>query len=312
MSASQALGTSSILVSRTMSNHESETEGNVEVHDLPEGTYRIRLGFPEITAKDTRYFYANREDSLQEKPVRLDVESESFQNLLTQFRKEAESAQNLEDVVQALSRVLVATIKRSSEDHDIERASEIVEKGEAACDGLVLVAGLLLKESGLLNPTDSVERIIGTSAPVGDTRSHDIGHAWLRISNGAQAVLYDPYFGVMRVYDLHAEEVVLDADDPFYSYEVLALGVANVNKALGEKGFSGPLRLVKSIRGENELFLVRPHALLAQIDGHIDYTFESAGRQLTTVGEALEVGKQDIVQPGEARLSVPVLGIETQ
>ncbi len=269
--------------------------------ELTPGTYRIQLGFPRISAGDHRYFFGNRPKHAHEAPLELDTNSSEFKRLADAYKAEALNAATPEEKVVALRKVMEREFVSSSVDQDVKKLSEIIAQKQGACDSLVAIAGLLLGSEKDL----AVERILGASnAFSGDTRPHDINHAWLRVSDGKQAVLYDPYFKVVRTYDLTSPELVLDADDPFYSYEVSALGAPDLTHIKGTSEFRGQVRLVKA-EGATELWLVRPHALLAQITGEMDYQFTSSGATLRTVNDAVEVSKNP-ANARSARFLIPI------
>jgi hypothetical protein len=251
--------------------------------DLPLGLYDITLGFPQTNSTDARYYYGNRPQETHSEPIILDVQSDAFRQLTVRYKNDAQNTSSLSEQIEVLKRMMERSFQSTAADQHIRKASEIIAQKSGACDSLVLIAGLVLDQSKLLRGA-SIERILGASNPFGDTRPHDVNHAWLRISDGKTAVLK-----VLRSYDLQSPELQLDASDPFYSYEVYALGAPNLSRVPGIRDLRGQARFVKRVDGGNELWLTRPHALVSQVTGEVDYSFRSDGTQLRTVNDAIEV-----------------------
>ena len=291
--ATIAQSESSSLIAKKIEGVENVNQDKIQEVSLPVGTYHVRFGFPRIYSGDKRYYYGNRPKEMHSEPIKLDVDSKEFQSLITQYKGLVPKNSSLVEKIKILNQVIERSVRADAADQPIKKASEIIAQGKGACDSLVLVAGLILDQSGLLQDS-IVERIIGASNAFSDERPHEINHAWLRISDGRVAVLYDPYYKNINYYDLTKIELVLEEGDPFYGYEVFALGAPDLSRVTGLHELKGPVRIVKASNGESEAWLARDHALAAQVTGEVDYRFN----------DAIEV--QENVDSQAPRILVPI------
>ena len=231
------------------------------------GSYRFSCGFPGIDEHDTRYFYGNLPVEKQVRALKLDTHHARFQSVLHEFQGRLPRDQtDFAGFAEALYSVMEDSLTPDEADEDIEKMSQILERGRSACAGLTLVAGLLVRQT--VPRSWFVQRVDGASADFDGKRPHDIGHNWLRISNGRDVALYDPYYQHLTTYDL--QDLQIHEEDPFRGYPVQALSYATIHNEIHPQKFSG-VRLVDDIHGRREAWLKSHLAHEAQISGNLKY-----------------------------------------
>jgi hypothetical protein len=252
------------------------------------GWYYIELGFPEIDSNDQRYLYSNLPPDLQERPLELDVSHESFRLLAEKLGETINGSTNFSENLDKVKRLIEDNFEPNSKDEHVRRLSEIIMSKKSACSGLSLIAGLLCKE--VFSELTHVQTIHGASAKFENQRSHDIGHMWLRISNGKDVALYDPYYGQMRIYDLR--HFLSDPSDPFRGFELQADGGAQLQNEANMSLFKKNVRVVRSIRGSLETWYDKSQSMTAQLTGKVGYEFETkVGGTLNFVNNGIEISK---------------------
>lgn len=301
----------------------SEKKGNSDqilTVDLESGSYHLEAGFSEFNPNDNRYRYSNNAPENQDAPLILDVEHPAFKKLdrelvlqLQQqgfdFQFDQGDPQKLKQIIQAIDTVMRQNMRSHERTEDVRKLSEIIESGESACAGESLVAGLLLQKR--FQPRTGyksldVRQINGSSAHFENQRSHDIGHVWLRISDGGGNVaLYDPHYKRSRIYNL--EKPQIDADDPFKQYGVQAGFMAHIhnNSKAGLKRVGG-IKLVQSIHGTTEVWVDTDEAHAAQISGQRKLAFDTERGTLELHNGAFSLSKRPT---SEARNLEPLVDI---
>jgi hypothetical protein len=301
-------------------SERKEGDEQILTVELESGSYHLEAGFSEFNPNDNRYRYSNNAPEKQDAPLILDVEHPAFKKLdrelvlqLQQqgfdFRFDQGDPQKLEQIIQAIDTVMRQNMRSHERTEDVTKLSEIIESGESACAGESLVAGLLLQKR--FQPRTGfksldVRQINGSSAHFEGQRPHDIGHAWLRISDGGGNVaLYDPHYKQYKIYNLN--NLQIDTDDPFKQYGVEAgfMGHIHNNSKAGLKRVGG-IKLVESMRGTTEVWVHTVEAHPAQISGYRKLAFDTEGGTVELHNGAFYLSKKPT---SEARYLEPLIDI---
>lgn len=271
---------------------------------IPAGEYHVAFGFPRIREDDTRYFYGNLPPELQERALVLDTESPEFQGVVAEVEDMVRGRENdTAYLVDQLQHYLNQRFETHMEDEDVHSLSEIVQSGRTVCAGLALIAGLTLQK---IRPDLDVSLVTGSPLQFDETKSITISHQWLRIRDGAQVELFDPYFNEARSYDLSDPRT--DDTDPFARYRVFAFGVGGMIRDSDDTKLSNNVQFVEIPDG-NELWVTREESLAVQIKGKLAFIAERTEGTITTVDGSFEVSRNPAVRTS-ARYLIPILGFE--
>jgi hypothetical protein len=285
---------------------------------FPSGLYKMDVGFQGFDPNDTRRFYGNNPPNLQARPIEIDGGT-SVKKFFSLVEKEAgkshaqgrgSSRDRLEGIIDTIDAVLQDNLQSREETEQVSRLSEILDQGWTACAGMVLVAGLSLERIKGDLPL-RVEEVRGVSHRVADQRLHDVNHVWLRVSNGSEVILYDPYYGRRSTYELASTE--LTPDDPFRLYTVQAEGAGVIINKLNaqklESSVEDRTRLVRNVKGGYEAYLSDEHSFLAQVRGSQEVIFQTSGGEMEFMNGTIERSR-DPRSNTAGRMLSPVLGIE--
>jgi hypothetical protein len=271
---------------------EREDQGDHIVSlDIRPGSYEVDAGFATYDLSDKRFMYSNNPEEKQHVPLILDPENPGFTKLQLELMNDLETEgldffsgdgdpKKLAKLVAALASVMQHNIHSHERTENISRLSQIIEAKQSACAGEALVAGSLLKKIfsvGAGHGPYDVRRIDGASAHFEGQRPHDVGHSWLRISDGhGNVVLYDPHYKKQRIYNL--ADLKVEPTDPFLQYGVEAGFMAKIhNQSRSGLKSIGGVKLVQSFKGATEVWVDTREAHAAQIRGFRKLTFDTQG-----------------------------------
>ncbi len=241
---------------------------------IPAGQHELTVGFPELDLASTTYHYGNNPVEMQNRPLILDYKHPAFQDLLQRFRGTVRGSKPFVETMVALDGIIQDSIRSNSATERIGRISEIIENHASVCAGKVLVAESLLKHQ--YGDKLSIQEVHGTNARIGNKRTHDINHIWLRVAYGGRVALYDPYYQHISFYDTDEGKITTSHDDPFTRYEVEGAFLGAISETVRLKSFSG-VRAVDTIHNGIKEFFVEPNSsLTAQINNSINIKFSNA------------------------------------
>lgn len=253
--------------------------------EIPEGRFHMTVGFPEFNPNDKKFFYGGNILEAQEKPLDLDFDNPLFQNLVRDLKEKAGDEQEIARIVEILDNIIQQNIKSDPSDENIERMSQILEKGQSVCSGKTLISAALLKN---LRREIEVQFIQGASSKV-DYEKSGFGHVWLRIRDENNVILYDPYYKRSTSYDLSKPKS--PPNDPFSRYAVGAYFAGAVANQLPVKSINN-VRTVAEVDGSKSIWVAQDRALTSQVFGNIDFGFETdAVGELTLENNGIFVGR---------------------
>lgn len=250
----------------------TQTEGEQKTSILvPEGRLHFATGFAEIDPHDKKFHYGNNDPEIQGRPLTLDFDSPEFVELVKDFEGTISENDSVEEVVKQLNNIIQIEIKSDAANEQISKMSDILRRGRSACAGKALIAASVLKASRL---NLEAQIIHGASSSFDDKRSNDIGHDWLRINNGSEVVLYDPYFDHTASYDLSHPGT--SQASSFDHYSVGAFAAANIYNQLPSRNLDTRyIKLVTGINGGKSAWVTNDRALESQIAGQVDFEIET-------------------------------------
>lgn len=290
--------------------------------EITPGDYILATGFTRLSLDDRRYLYGNNPKEEQNRPLILDTDHPSFQNLYRQFRNEIirnksgkseAEFDKIATLVRSLDAVVGKQLVSSSEDENVRTLSEIIASGKSACAGKVLVSGLILRAYFQEHDRSSdVQAIGGRSFKVKHRRRapHDIHHVWLRIALGDTVALYDPYYKKQSFYQcLEGGNISAPKDDHFSRYDVNAYEVAKIHGNVPLDSISG-IKLAEVTReGKTKLeaYMDDDLGYLAQIKGVKEIGFSAKGNGILKFVNGSFEFAQGITRDNYARYLEPVI-----
>ncbi len=264
---------------------ESGDEQILEV-TLPKGTYSAAVGFPRIDPQDKRYFYNNLPTQLQERALKLDLESPSFAETNRQFKSLNKGNGDFINTMVTLQEIVKSNLEGSTSDEDVISLSDILTKQNTVCAGMVLVGGLLAKVN---KPDFEVNRVVGSPLQFDKVNPLNYSHEWLRISDEKKVALLDPLYGHLSIYDLQRPET--SDEDPFSKYQIFATGPGFFVQSVHEPS-SPNLKLVTRPNESGFEFWVKPELALGyQIQGKLPFATKTEGVEITMVDGSLEISR---------------------
>lgn len=288
-----------------LQDERKEGEDHQLVVRVEPGSYQVDTGFERFNLSDKRFYYGNNPVELQHIPLELDYESQEFRQFERMVQATAEvDLDNLSELIHRIDSVLQREIESSGETDNIRRMSEILRSHKSACAGKSVVSGALLEH--LYGKNLSVQRVHGVSYKMGDSRGNDVGHDWLRITNGNKIVLYDPYF---RRQESHLYSDSEKEDSSFKDYEIEAGFIARINTTspIDIESLEG-VRLVRNIHGSFELFADREQAYKSQISGRLISKFLTQGGNMQFINGSFQLARSH--EKEASRMLIPLIDIK--
>ncbi|OHA39989.1 MAG: hypothetical protein A3G59_03645 [Candidatus Taylorbacteria bacterium RIFCSPLOWO2_12_FULL_47_20] len=255
---------------------EISTKGEkVFTCDVPKGVYGLSLGLRRFDSLDSNWYYGNNPDiNIKKRPLILDVGSPEFQKMRQEFSNSGRDERDLEGVMKKLD-VVVQRIASDSSDEDVLRLSEIIHNGKSACAGKSLISGLLMRE---VFPAIRAEVMSGSSFDISGSQypSHNIGHDWIRLTDGIQVGVYDPYYRRQVVFDENSIDRLTESN--FFDYEVLSFAAGKLLERLHATAQVGDyLRPIRYSNGTEEYFVSDVGKVVPFLTGETRCRFECEG-----------------------------------
>ena len=270
--------------------------------NIPNGNVLFIFGFQQIDVGEKRWFHGGSDSEIKyEKPFNFDINSTEFIRLKNLFISKLKQEDDLTLIIYKLEDVIREFVLSDMSYENSMSLSDIIKKRKAACASKSTLSGSILTESlkGL-----KIGIINGHLARLSDKVNMPFSHAWLRISDGKQCILYDPMYHKIENYLF---DTPMDENMNFSNYTISAYPFATLQK-IGLKKLLSGIKIVKSYDGKaHELKVVPELSLKSQLGGQM------AGEVYIERGGILRLVNGNVettISKNGPRLLYPLLDIE--